>query len=85
MTRTCNGPTPGPELPDGRDNDCDGLTDCADPSCQPATPGALASACHSTAVPFGGRSALQRMLAGNVSDLNFVRRYLDGVRGGGWS
>jgi hypothetical protein len=38
-----------------------------------------------SAPPFGGRSALQRMLAGNVSDLNFVRRYLDGVRGGGWS
>ena len=34
---------------------------------------------------FGGRSALQQMLAGNVSDLNLVRRYLDGVRGGGWS
>jgi Protein of unknown function (DUF2384) len=34
---------------------------------------------------FGGKSALQRMLAGNVSDLHFVRRYLDGVRGGGWS
>lgn len=38
-----------------------------------------------TAAPFGGQSALQRMLAGNVSDLNLVRRYLDGVRGGGWS
>ena len=38
-----------------------------------------------SATPFGGRSALDRMLAGNVSDLNFVRRYLDGVRGGGWS
>jgi Protein of unknown function (DUF2384) len=38
-----------------------------------------------SAAPFGGGSALQRMLAGNVSDLNFVRRYLDGVRGGGWS
>jgi len=37
------------------------------------------------APPFGGKSALDRMLAGNVSDLNFVRRYLDGVRGGGWS
>jgi hypothetical protein len=37
------------------------------------------------APPFGGRSALDRMLAGNVSDLHFVRRYLDGVRGGGWS
>jgi Protein of unknown function (DUF2384) len=34
---------------------------------------------------FGGNSALDRMLAGNVSDLHFVRRYLDGVRGGGWS
>jgi hypothetical protein len=38
-----------------------------------------------SAAPFGGRSALQRMLAGNVSDLNLVRRYLDGVRGGGWA
>jgi len=37
------------------------------------------------APPFGGRSALDRMMAGNVSDLNLVRRYLDGVRGGGWS
>ena len=34
---------------------------------------------------FGGRSALQHMLGGNVSDLNLVRRYLDAVRGGGWS
>lgn len=34
---------------------------------------------------FGGRSALQRMLGGNVSDLNAVRVYLDSVRGGGWS
>lgn len=34
---------------------------------------------------FGGRSALALMLAGNVSDLNLVRRYLDGVRGGGWA
>jgi len=38
-----------------------------------------------SAAPFGGGTALARMLAGNVSDLNFVRRYLDGVRGGGWS
>ncbi len=37
------------------------------------------------ALLFGGRSALDRMLAGNVADLNLVRRYLDGVRGGGWS
>ena len=34
---------------------------------------------------FAGRSALQVMLGGNVSDINLVRRYLDGVRGGGWS
>ena len=37
------------------------------------------------AAMFGGRSALERMLAGNVSDLNAVRRYLDAARGGGWS
>lgn len=37
-----------------------------------------------TAPVFGGRSALQQMLAGNVSDLNLVRRYLDSARGG-WS
>ena len=37
------------------------------------------------AAPFGGGTALARLLAGNVSDLNLVRRYLDGVRGGGWS
>ncbi len=34
---------------------------------------------------FGGRTALERMLAGNMSDLNLVRRYLDSVRGGGWA
>jgi hypothetical protein len=34
---------------------------------------------------FGGRSALQRMLAGNVADLLFVRRHLDSARGGGWA
>jgi hypothetical protein len=38
-----------------------------------------------SAPPFGGGSALDRMLAGNVGDLNLVRRYLDGVRGGGWA
>ncbi len=37
------------------------------------------------APPFGGGSALQRMLAGNVADLHLVRSYLDGVRGGGWA
>ena len=37
------------------------------------------------AVLFSGRSAMDQMLAGNVSDLYLVRRYLDGVRGGGWS
>lgn len=36
-----------------------------------------------SAPPFGGQPALTRMLAGNVSDLHLVRRYLDGVRGGG--
>ena len=34
---------------------------------------------------FGGHSALEHMLAGNVSDLNAVRRHLDAARGGGWS
>lgn len=38
-----------------------------------------------TAALFGGRSALDRMLAGNVSDLHLVRRYLDSVRSGGWA
>jgi antitoxin Xre/MbcA/ParS-like protein len=38
-----------------------------------------------SAAIFGGRTALDRMLAGNVSDLNLVRRYLDAMRGGGWS
>jgi hypothetical protein len=33
------------------------------------------------AVPFGGRSALDRMLAGGVVDLYEVRRYLDAERG----
>jgi len=33
------------------------------------------------AVPFGGRSALERMLSGNVSDLYEVRQYLDAQRG----
>lgn len=35
------------------------------------------------AVPlFGGKSALQRMLSGNVADLYVVRQYLDAMRGG---
>jgi hypothetical protein len=33
------------------------------------------------AQPFGGRSALDRMLAGGVADLYEVRRYLDAERG----
>ena len=37
-----------------------------------------------TASPFGGRSALDRMLSGNVIDLYAVRQYLDAERGG-WS
>lgn len=35
-----------------------------------------------SAPPFGGRRALDRMLAGNVSDLVAVREYLDAMRGG---
>lgn len=35
-----------------------------------------------TAVGFGGRSALDRMLSGQVSDLFVVRQYLDAQRGG---
>jgi hypothetical protein len=35
-----------------------------------------------SAPPFGGRPALDRMLAGNVSDLVAVRQYLDAMRGG---
>jgi hypothetical protein len=34
------------------------------------------------AAPFGGRSALERMLSGNVGDLYAVRQYLDAARGG---
>jgi hypothetical protein len=34
------------------------------------------------APPFGGRSALDRMLSGNVADLYVVRQYLDAARGG---
>lgn len=34
------------------------------------------------ALVFGGRSALQRMLSGNVADLFVVRQYLDAQRGG---
>lgn len=34
------------------------------------------------APPFGGRSALERMLSGNVADLFVVRQYLDAERGG---
>jgi hypothetical protein len=33
------------------------------------------------AAPFGGQSALERMLSGRVADLYEVRRYLDGQRG----
>ena len=35
-----------------------------------------------TAPMFGGKSALDRMLSGNVSDLYVVRQYLDATRGG---
>jgi Protein of unknown function (DUF2384) len=33
------------------------------------------------AAPFGGRSALERMLSGHVADLYVVRQYLDAERG----
>jgi hypothetical protein len=33
------------------------------------------------ASPFGGHSALERMLSGNVADLFVVRQYLDAQRG----
>jgi hypothetical protein len=33
------------------------------------------------ALMFGGRSALERMLSGNVADLYIVRQYLDAQRG----
>lgn len=36
-----------------------------------------------SAIPFQGKSALERMLAGHVADLYVVRQYLDGQRG--WS
>lgn len=35
-----------------------------------------------SAPPFGGDSALARMLSGNVADLYLVREYLDAERGG---
>jgi len=35
-----------------------------------------------TAAPFGGKSALDRMLSGQVADLYVVRQYLDAQRGG---
>lgn len=35
-----------------------------------------------TAPIFGGKSALERMLSGNVGDLYVVRQYLDAMRGG---
>jgi len=35
-----------------------------------------------SAPPIGGRRALDRMLAGNISDLVAVRQYLDAMRGG---
>lgn len=35
-----------------------------------------------SAPPFGGKTALDRMLAGNVGDLMAVRQYLDAQRGG---
>jgi len=34
-----------------------------------------------SAIPFQGKSALERMLTGHVADLYVVRQYLDGQRG----
>ena len=36
-----------------------------------------------SAVPFGGRAAIERLLSGNIADLYVVREYLDTARG--WS
>jgi len=36
---------------------------------------------HKENAAFGGQSALQRLLGGDVSDLAYVRHYLDAVRG----
>ncbi len=38
---------------DGRDNDCDGLVDCADSGCRPTTVGTFGQACQSAASRFG--------------------------------
>ena len=38
--------------------------------------------CPNIAPLFGGRTALDRMLSGQVSDLYVVRQYLDAQRGG---
>lgn len=38
-----------------------------------------------TAALFGGRSALDRMLSGNVADLFVVRQYLDAQAEAGWA
>ncbi len=38
---------------DGKDNDCDGLIDCADPGCRPATVGAFGQACQTVVGRFG--------------------------------
>jgi hypothetical protein len=34
-----------------------------------------------TGAPFAGRSAIERMTGGDISDLDAVRRYLDTLRG----
>jgi hypothetical protein len=51
----------------------------------PATPAADAWVKKPNSAPlFGGKSALDRMLGGNVADLVAVRQYLD-ARRGGWA
>ena len=58
----------------------------AGPGCMNAVTGiATAFRSESPVLHIGGQSALAQMLAGNVSDLNRVRRLLDAARGGGWA
>lgn len=40
---------------------------------------------HKPNAAFGGQSALERMLGGNVTDIAYIRDYLDSIKGGGWS
>ena len=51
-------------------------------SCFPTRPRPMPGCTGRTQAPlFGGHSALERMLSGNVADLYVVRQYLDAQRG----